>query len=59
MEYLNMCMQGTLTEGEGLPFGNTQLDLLIKLVYFVKRLITFALSKAADLNCLVQGGQLY
>jgi hypothetical protein len=33
--------------------------LLIKLACFVKKEIMFAFSKEADLNYLVQGGQMY
>jgi hypothetical protein len=35
------------------------IDLLIKVACFVKMQIMFALSKTADQNYLVQGGQLY
>jgi len=34
-------------------------DLLVKVACFVNKNIMFAISKAADLNKLVQGGQLY
>jgi hypothetical protein len=34
-------------------------DLLIKIAGFVKKKIMFALSKAADLKLLLQGGQMY
>jgi len=34
-------------------------DLLIALACFIKKQVMSALSKAADLNQLVRGGQLY
>ncbi len=34
-------------------------DLIIKATRFVKKYIMFAISKVADLNLLVLGGQLY
>ncbi len=35
------------------------IDLLVEVTSFVKQYTMFALSKAADLNSLAQGGQLY
>jgi len=46
--------QGILTEGE----GSGTVDLLIRVARFVRKLM-FSISKAADPNLLVQGGQLY
>jgi hypothetical protein len=47
--------QGTLTEGGRLSTG----DLLIRVACFVEKKIMFTISRAADLNKLEQGGQLY
>ncbi len=46
--------QGTLTEG-----GRLSTIDLIRVVCLVKKKIMFKISKAADLNKLVQEGQLY
>jgi hypothetical protein len=47
--------QGMLTEVELF----STVDLLVKVACVVIKQITFAMSKRADLNNLVQGGQLY
>ncbi len=39
--------------------GTQYADLLIMVACFVKKKIILSISKAADLNWLVQGGQLY
>jgi hypothetical protein len=56
-----LCVQGTLTEGE----GSVQLTSTLGYLVFYKSkeclswTAVFALSKTADLIMLVQGGQLY
>ncbi len=50
------CNQGILTKREG---RLSTVDLLIKVACFVKEVKIFSIQKGADLNWLVQGGQLY
>jgi hypothetical protein len=54
---IDTCLkQGILTEGG----RDSTVDLFIKTACFVKKTyITFSWLKGADVNLLVQGGQLY
>ncbi len=49
-----MLKQGALTKGKF-----SEVDLLVKIACFVRKENTFTVTKAADHNLTVQGGQLY
>jgi hypothetical protein len=52
--FVSIVDQGTLTKGEGLSTVD-----LIKVACSVTKETIFSLSKAANLNLLLKGGQLY